>query len=241
MFIGNCLQTIPMNYGLTISLFLGGMVGSVAHCTTMCSPYVLAQSTDGFELRRPSGTLLLPYHLGRMTTYVFLGMIFYSLVNLAYLFSGIKNLIAAPLLVMAGILFLVNAFPKSASFFPWASKISYGFAPIRFLQNMIAILCNGKRFYQRYMLGVLLGFMPCGLVIAAIMAAATAKNVGVAAAGMAAFAAGTMPILMMIGIGGTSIKVKYPNFAQKFSKAALLGSSLWLFMLAGTMILQKGQ
>src|SRR5262245_38327356 len=68
-------------FGLPLALFLAGLVGSLTHCTLMCGPFVLAQvagrleagAAAGGELVRLAGAALVPYHLGRMTTYSVLG------------------------------------------------------------------------------------------------------------------------------------------------------------------------
>ena len=64
------------------ALFLAGLVGSLTHCAGMCGPFVLTQVGAGLETvpaakmtewTRLRGALLIPYHLGRFTTYVLLG------------------------------------------------------------------------------------------------------------------------------------------------------------------------
>ena len=47
-----------------------------------------------------------------------------------------------------------------------------------------------------------LGFIPCGLLYAALAAAAAGGNAIAGAAGMLAFAAGTMPMLVIVGTVG---------------------------------------
>ena len=230
-----CAHALTTHYGLTASLFIAGLVGSVTHCAGMCAPFVLAQTGNDVELRRTTSSLLLPYHLGRMTTYIGLGVLVHSIVNLAYLFSDVKTLITVPLLLLAGIVFLVSAFPALASLFPWATKMK--------LPNFFAMIANkGSRLIRtqgtgsRYLLGIMLGFMPCGLVIAALMAAATAPSTLQAATAVAAFAIGTMPSLMAISLCGAGLKQKFPSLSQRISRFAMVVSSLWLFTLAGSLI-----
>src|SRR5579864_1635464 len=68
--------------GLAVSLFLAGLAGSAVHCVGLCGPFVLGQVMVGSrsppasahgEWRRLAGASLLPYHLGRITTYTALG------------------------------------------------------------------------------------------------------------------------------------------------------------------------
>jgi sulfite exporter TauE/SafE len=232
MFIGQCIQDFTIAHGLVMSLFLAGLVGGATHCAGMCSPFVLAQGT----LKKSGRSLLLPYHLGRMTTYVTLGILVNSVLSLAFVYSDFKPLIAAPMLMLAGILFLVSTFPTIAALFPWAGKIQFS-APIQFVSKLAGPLMVSENPLKKYLLGIILGFIPCGLVTSALLVAATAKDIGEAALAMSAFAVGTMPVLMLIGLGGQTIKKRYPTALRYFSQTAMVISSLWLFVLASNMLL----
>jgi sulfite exporter TauE/SafE len=62
--------------GLSGALALVGLIGGALHCAPMCGPFVLAQSVGtrkGGPGARLSEVALLPYHLGRLTTYAALG------------------------------------------------------------------------------------------------------------------------------------------------------------------------
>lgn len=230
-----CVHQLTASHGLVISLFLGGLVGSFTHCLGMCAPFVLAQTDHGPVLQKPAASLLLPYHLGRMTTYVALGAVTHSIVNLAYLFSPARAYITAPLLALAGVMFLISAFPSWRAVFPWAGRMSF-FTYFSFICTNAGKLFRRPGSADRYLLGVLLGFMPCGLVMAALMASATASTLPQALIAMAAFSIATMPALMAVGLFGKSLSRQFPNFSQRFSQAAMVISSLWLFALAGMLI-----
>src|SRR4030095_7428592 len=79
--IALCRPEALGSVGVPGSLLLAGLAGSVVHCVGMCGPFVLGQvmadldhgpSAYG-EWRRLCGAALLPYHLGRLTTYAALG------------------------------------------------------------------------------------------------------------------------------------------------------------------------
>lgn len=230
-----CISDFGTQYGLPTSLFLAGLVGGATHCSLMCSPFVLAQVNENVSLQRPAPYLLLPYHLGRMTTYVALAVLLASVLNLAFVFSGTRALISAPLLVLAGVIFLVSAFPRLAVIFPWVSKIQVS-APYAIIGRFSSKLMRGSGIFKRYALGVLLGFMPCGLVVSALMAAATAPSPVYAGASMAAFTVGTMPALIMVALGGHAVQRKYPAATKYLTRSAMALSSLWLFALAGMIV-----
>ncbi len=77
-----CTRDTALQGGLLLGLFAAGAAGSVVHCGPMCGVFVLGQVSERMA-RLPSGQLcerqrignglLLPYHLGRLTTYAGLG------------------------------------------------------------------------------------------------------------------------------------------------------------------------
>lgn len=232
MIIGQCIHDMAVSHGLVISLFLAGLVGGFTHCMGMCGPFVLAQTG---EIKKLTGGLLLPYHLGRMTTYVALAVLVSSLINLAFIFSDLKALIAAPMLVLAGTIFLITAFPRLSTVFPWAVRFQIT-APYKLVMRLSAKFMKNPNVFKRYGLGVLLGFMPCGLVVSALLASASAPSVWDAALAMAAFALGTVPALAVVALGGRQLSKHYPNASKHVRQGAMVVSSLWLFVLAGAMV-----
>lgn len=232
-FIGGCFHQVTQSYGLPLSLFLAGLVGSASHCVVMCGPLVISQTGNMDKLRDAA---LVPYHLGRMTTYVFMAVLAYSIFSLIFVYSDLKSIIAAPMLFLAGIIFIVSAFPRLNSLFPWVSNIQISL-PLTFVNKVFSKLSQKHNMLSRYGLGILLGFMPCGLVVAALIASTSAPTLWGAIISMSAFALGTVPALILVAIGGSSLKKKYPQFAFYFSRTAKIVSALWLFALAGTLIL----
>lgn len=235
MIFVQCMHDFTTAYALPVSLILVGLVGGFAHCTGMCGPFVLAQDSGDISLGRMRSALLLPYHLGRMTTYTLMAVLVHSFINLAFVFSDLKALIAAPMLVLAATIFLVTAFPRLSAVFPWASHIRFSL-PYRWIDGGMRALMKSPTHLHRFGLGLLLGFMPCGLVVSALLASATAPNVFQAALGMMAFSLGTVPALVLVALGGQAIKGRFPGFASRLSRGAMVISSLWLFALAGTMV-----
>ncbi len=236
MFFVQCIQGITTSYGLGISMLLAGLVGGVTHCAGMCSPFVLAQMDNGVSVKKASSALLLPYHLGRMTTYIFLAVLVNTIINVAFVFSDLKSIITAPMLILAGVIFLISAFPKLLILFPWAGNIRMS-GPYNLVTRASSRLMRTSHMLGRYGLGVLLGFLPCGLVAAALLASGTAENALTAGLAMGAFAIGTMPALMLVAFGGQKVKSKYPRAIALLSRGAMTISGFWLFILAGSMVL----
>lgn len=181
--------------------------------------------------------MLIPYHLGRMSTYVIMAMLLSSLINIAFIYSDLRVLVVAPLLMLAGTIFFVTAFPSLRALFPWAAQLRFS-APYSFISQHYQKFSANDNFMARYFLGILLGFMPCGLVISALLASASATSVFQAAISMSLFTIGTMPALILIALGGQGLKYKFPLAFARLSKGAMVVSGLWLFTLAGVMMFE---
>jgi len=226
MFLGSCLENVNLAYGLPFGLFLMGLVSGFTHCVGMCGPFVMAQSG---HLEKTRDAMLIPYHIGRITTYVILAIIMASLVNMIVFFSPVRVLIIAPLLALAGLLFIVNAIPKLQIIFPWANELHFG---QRHVQKLFSKSNN------RFLTGMILGLMPCGMVMGAIMASATASTYGATAMAMMAFGVGTMPALILTAIGGQKLQQKFPNKIPVIRSVFMVWSGLWLFAMAGLVVLR---
>ncbi len=202
----HCAAVVTTSGGLIGSLFIAGLIGSLSHCTGMCGPFVLAQvaarlesipATRMHEFQRLRGALLLPYHLGRMTTYAAMGGLAGLVTNRLADLAPLRWL-SATLLLTAAAAFVIQGIQRAGIAWirlprlavgPWAAAVSRVARPF----------AGSPLGWRGYGLGVVLGFIPCGLLYAALaIAAATASPVA-GAFGMVALWAGTVPSLFAVG------------------------------------------
>jgi sulfite exporter TauE/SafE len=235
LFIQQCQQIIGAQGGLFLSLFLGGLLGSISHCTGMCGPLVIAQTTakNEQESALPQGkttrlgSALLPYHFGRMTTYILLG-IFAASLSQHLIGTPAQQTVAALLLMTAGLLFMAKALPAVLVFATGSAlrplMRSYG----KLVSTIAAPFGASSSNSGLYFFGVMLGFLPCGLVLAAVMAAASSGNPLAASLGMAAFCLGTMPSLISLGLGAAALRRRWPTEVDKFAKIIMALNGLLL-------------
>lgn len=225
----------PEGHTLAATLFLGALVGSFSHCAGMCGPFVLAQASQ-FEIPEGHGTgwyrrLLLPYHLGRLTTYTLLGIVA-TFISANIVHIDAFRIASSLLLVVAGALFLAAAFSQA---FP-TKFLNLNFnlcgTPSWIMERIVPLLPSGS-LLSGYVLGILLGFLPCGLVYAAIIAVAATGDIAQAAIGMTAFAAGTMPLLMVMGTGATLLLNRCQAWLKPAAAVLMAFNSIVLFAMAG--------
>lgn len=203
-----CHVALDGEGGLLGSLALAGLVGGASHCAGMCGPFVLSQvaarleGTPASRMRewhRLSGGALLPYHLGRATSYALLGGAAAGLTGLVTSASRGLHWLSAALLLAAAVFMAGLALPSLKRLL---SRDAGGGAWGGPLARLAGPLFGRPIGWRGYLLGVLLGFIPCGLLYGALAAAAASGNVLTGAAGMLAFAAGTWPSLFAVGLVG---------------------------------------
>ncbi|MEI7669442.1 MAG: sulfite exporter TauE/SafE family protein, partial [Pseudomonadota bacterium] len=97
----------------------------------------------------------------------------------------------------------------------------------------ITLLLPQNSLLNGYLLGIILGFLPCGLVYAAIIAVAATSDILLAFLGMAAFALGTMPVLMIISASGKMLLNKKYSWLKPASAILMAFNGVMLFIMAG--------
>ena len=216
---------------LPASLFLAGLVGGALHCAGMCGPFVLSQVMADVERaadarygewRRLAGAALLPYHLGRLTSYTLLGAIGGAATAL-FASTEMFGWLSGGLLVTAACLMIMQALGLTPG--RGATLPSLLAAPARHLST-------GRHAATRYALGVVLGFLPCGLLYGALAAAAGTGSVIDGATAMAAFALGTVPSLLAVGWGGLIVRRRLRDGTRWIATPLLLANAGVMLALA---------
>lgn len=206
-----CTVETAQGIALLPVLFMAGLTGGVAHCALMCGPIVLARAGARLEsipvgrlceLSRLRAGALLPYHLGRITTYAGLG----ALAGFGGAALLPSSRLRAGLLLAGALYFLVQAGLRLRLFHLPARP------PLRHVPGLTGALAGVRALFHRgvmamarlgaFPLGLLLGFLPCGLVYGSLMAVAGSGDSLMGALAMAAFGLGTVPALVAVGVAG---------------------------------------
>jgi sulfite exporter TauE/SafE len=221
------------NLSIFGTLFLSGLVGSLGHCLGMCGPLVIMV---GYQLK-PHGVALLPYyllyHAARITVYAVLGMIAGLIGSMLGLGDHLGRLggIISLALGLATVLF-------GLSYLGWLPGIRVENASQRLSKAMSFALRRGGP-WGVAILGVLNGLLPCGLVYGALLVAISTGGPLTGGLGMLIFGAGTIPALLILGVGAASLGVRT---RQAFARLAgllivIIGVQLALRGMAGLSVL----
>jgi sulfite exporter TauE/SafE len=183
--------------GISTAFILG--LFSMTHCIAMCGTVIGALTLSLPEEVRGDKRKMLPYvtyyNIGRLLSYATAGALVGWLSTPLVAVNGHVFLRYLSVIVMVAMgLYLAGWFPKFA-------KMEKLGAPVwRWLQPI------GKRFIpvrtwrQAFFLGMVWGWLPCGLVYAGLAVAATSGNATQGAMMMMAFGVGTLPAVMGAGI-----------------------------------------
>ena len=215
------------------SLLVAGLVGSVAHCAPMCGPFVLAQVSRNWahlKLRdicprqRVQQGLLLPYHAGRLATYAGLGALAAASGGVLGNVPGL-GVVPGLLLLAGAVLLLGQAMARLAPQSVLALHLpARGSAFLSHLAGRI----DRDSVPGAFLFGVVLGFLPCGFLYAALAVAASSGQAEIGAAAMLAFGLGTVPSLMLLGVLGQAAG----QSIARFGPLLLLFNALVLAVMA---------
>ncbi len=233
--VGAICGAVPMEGGLIAGLFLAGLAGGPLHCGPMCGGFVLGQVADRMaelpgrhlcEWQRLGSAALLPYHAGRIVTYAMLG----ALAGVGGSLVGRLPWASTALLVLAAGLFGLMAWrrwsPRSR-FIPGRQGSGRRPASERLMRPF-----RFPQWRQGVRLGLLLGFLPCGFLYAALAAAASSQDGLTGALGMAAFGAGTVPALLLVGLIGHAADRRWHALVASVAPFILVVNAALLTLLA---------
>ncbi|WP_224997660.1 sulfite exporter TauE/SafE family protein [Cesiribacter sp. SM1] len=179
------------------SAVLIGFLGSM-HCVAMCGPLALAVPAGKTSAAWLQGRLL--YQAGRLLTYAALGAVVGALGQSIALAGWQQGLSVA-----GGILLLLFALsPSRVERFVGGAGF-FGKPLYRLKQSMAAVL---RRRYKLsgFLLGLLNGLLPCGLVYLGLAGALVTGSAVTGATYMAAFGAGTLPAMLVVVVAGNWLR-----------------------------------
>ncbi len=206
------------------SAFLIGLFGSF-HCIGMCGPIALAlpvQNNSRFNLI--AGRLL--YNIGRAITYAAIGLLF-GLVGQSLSLAGFQQSVS----IIAGVLILLMVLlPSGISQKLYLLKPAYGFT--NFLKRKFGTLLRKKSIASTFMIGLLNGFLPCGLVYIAVAGAIATGGYLDGAVYMFIFGIGTLPIMLAVSLAGNFISLNVRKRINKMIPVFMIVLA-FLFILRG--------
>ncbi len=208
-----------------IAIYMIGFLGGFSHCIGMCGGFVMTytlkiQENDSIVTPSRWQTLYphILYNSGRIVTYVILGEIFGLLgSSLGVIFAlrdlqGILQLFAGSVMVVMGFDF--------AGWLPAAGPDS--FPGIATFKKLVRSLFNRVNRKNIFVLGLVLGLIPCGLVYVAGAKAAATQSITGGMITMLVFGLGTFPAMVITGVTVNLISVKLRHRLYRISAVLVI-------------------
>jgi sulfite exporter TauE/SafE len=184
-----------------VAAFLVGLFGGV-HCVGMCGGIVGALSFGLPEQARGRLANLLPYlinyNLGRLLSYTLAGALVGGIGALA------ANMVAlhqaqAVLQLVAGLFMVAMGLYLGGWWYGMSRLERFGGRVWRFIEPLGRRLLPVQRPSQAFVMGLVWGWLPCGLVYSALIWAVAAGSAREGALLLLSFGLGTLPNLMLMG------------------------------------------
>jgi len=193
-------------FDVTAALVLG-LIGSF-HCIGMCGPIAVALPVSNRSWgAKITGTAL--YNIGRAITYGVMGAVF-GVLGEGIQLGGFQSWVS----VAMGVIMIVSVlFPVLFRNTGVFEKYIYGY--VEKLKQQLAPLLRSSSLSSLFIIGLLNGLLPCGLVYVALAAAIATGGVASGAMFMFVFGLGTLPMLALVTLLGNVISGRFKSFINK--------------------------
>jgi len=170
--------------------FIFGLISSF-HCVGMCGPIAMMLPVDRTnEAKRV--TQIITYHFGKLTAYGLLGLIF-GLLGKSFYLAGLQQQMS----IILGILMIMVAVVPEKEF----AKYNFSKPIYRIITKVKSSLgqqFKSKSYKSLFTIGLLNGFLPCGMVYVAIFGAIAMQSISMGIVYMLLFGLGTIPLLTAV-------------------------------------------
>ncbi|SHF52034.1 hypothetical protein SAMN05444377_11149 [Flavobacterium fontis] len=208
---------------LIAALFLG--IISSLHCIGMCGPIALLLPVDRANTSRKALQILL-YHLGRLTAYGVLGFVF-GLLGRGFYLAGMQQQLS----IVVGILMIAIALIPEKVF----ARYNFSQPVYRAIAAVKSHL--GQQFKRKspdalFTIGLLNGFLPCGMVYAALFGALAMPRLTESVGYMLLYGLGTIPLMSLVVYAQSWITVPVRQRLQQLIPVVAVGIGV-LFIVRG--------
>ena len=204
--------------------FLLGLLGAF-HCVGMCGPIALILPISKTNSKQKIVQVLL-YHIGRITTYSLLGLVF-GLVGKGLQLAGLHQQIS----IAIGILMIAFVlFPRIIKLISFkASPVTLFFTQLKI---QMGLYLKKDSYYALFLIGVFNGFLPCGMIYMALVGAIAMPSLLQSVFYMTLFGLGTIPLLSVVIYIKDAFSTNFRSKIQKTIPIVVVIIGL-LFILRG--------
>jgi sulfite exporter TauE/SafE len=209
---------------MLLTAILLGFMGSL-HCIGMCGPIAFMLPVERNNQIKKFGQILL-YHTGRLLAYGLIGLLFGLLGKGLYVF-GLQQKLSIGIGVLMIVLVLIPTrtltnYNLSKPVYRWISKV----------KTRLGKELQKKTADTFLTIGILNGFLPCGLVYMAVFGAVAMGDIAKGSVFMILFGVGTIPLMTTAIYFSSFLKGGVKKRIQKLIPVFIIAMGI-LFILRG--------
>ena len=189
------------------SALIFGLISSL-HCIGMCGPIAMMLPVDRNNPAKKVIQIMI-YHIGRLTAYASLGLVF-GILGKGFYMAGIQQNIS----IIVGVLMITIAIVPERLFM----KYNFSKPVYKIISKVKSSL--GSQFKRKspdalFTIGLLNGFLPCGMVYAALFGAIAMQDVTLGVSYMLLYGLGTIPMMSAVVFISNIVSVPLRSKLQK--------------------------
>jgi len=187
--------------------FIFGLISSF-HCIGMCGPIALMLPVDRTNQTKKV-IQIITYHMGRLSAYAVIGLVF-GLLGKGLFLAGIQQKLS----ILIGVLMIVVILMPNRLL----AQYNYSKPVFKFISKIKSSLgkqFKNKSFKSLFTIGLLNGFLPCGMVYVALFGAIAMQSESFGVLYMILFGLGTVPMMSSVIYLNSFLTIPIRNKIQK--------------------------
>lgn len=170
--------------------FIFGLISSF-HCIGMCGPIAMMLPVDHKNQAKKT-IQIITYHLGRLTAYAWIGLVF-GLVGKGLFLAGMQQKLS--IIIGIGMIAVILIPEKVFAQYNFSRPV---FVLISKVKTALGSQFKNKSYKSLFTIGLLNGFLPCGMVYVALFGAIAMQSESYGVLYMVLFGLGTVPLMSSV-------------------------------------------
>jgi sulfite exporter TauE/SafE len=187
--------------------FIFGLISSL-HCIGMCGPIAMMLPVDR---NNPAKKVIqiCTYHLGRLTAYASIGLVF-GLLGKGFFMAGFQQKLS--IFIGIAMIFITLVPEQIFAKYNFSKPV---FKLIAKVKTALGSQFKNKTYKSIFTIGLLNGFLPCGMVYVALFGAIAMQSASFGVLYMVLFGLGTVPMMSVVAYLNSFLTLSTRNKIQK--------------------------
>lgn len=193
---------------MLLTAFFFGLISSF-HCIGMCGPIAMMLPVDRNNQAKKTSQIIT-YHLGRLSAYAAIGLVF-GLLGKGLFLAGIQQKLS--IFIGIAMIFIILIPEKFFAKYNFSKPV---FILISKIKSTLGSQFKNKSYRSLFTIGLLNGFLPCGMVYVALFGAIATQSATLGVLYMVLFGLGTVPMMSSVVYLHSFLTIPVRNKIQKF-------------------------